>query len=554
MMQKQEMKLRFFFCGITIIIIGYVIQASAPREGLTVEKANKEAEQFKEMITDQDMYDAESLRGIKETLQQSKKQAGLSFVEQELINAKLAAVDHELLTRVTYNPPAKPVSDNPRETKIDIERGEVGFTVGELSGQLTDLSVNINKNSSEITKLLDRVDQKIENVNASASFDEQLEDYNNLVNLSSSLQMVKNAALQSEKGFQKRISLTDTQVTRALTKMVDSILEGQIQQIRDARLRVGPTTLWTLLGDALRSLLSFFGKTFKKELTLRQDITRVTELVKQLEAKKQDAQNRVHKIQLIYQSFIDQLTPFLAQDIDSKSVGELQNMRAQLTTIELTNATHGKEFNDALQELTTQFGSDITQLSQVAWSALTPWQLRIKSPRYPSLYAQFKELYIKNFNLDANNYSLQQEKGKSWVPEALGFSSYSDMLQASDATITSRFKDISAQQPNTPLFNIARELSNILSDPISRDNFRALLSADGLLDGTVRGEGVVNALELPDVIAKPLYNLSMILTSQISQGIISSLPDFSPTQIKILQKIQAIDQRLDVLLKKEKAE
>ena len=128
------------------------------------------------------------------------------------------------------------------------------------------------------------------------------------------------------------------------------------------------------------------------------------------------------------------------------------------------------------------------------------------------------------------------------------------MLQASDATITSRFKDISAQQPNTPLFNIARELSNILSDPISRDNFRALLSADGLLDGTVRGEGVVNALELPDVIAKPLYNLSMILTSQISQGIISSLPDFSPTQIKILQKIQAIDQRLDVLLKKEKAE
>jgi hypothetical protein len=536
------------------IIISNVVWAFEPPvrrpEVKSPEEARREVEEFKETIQDHEAYDAEKLRSMKEMLQQEDSSSGISLVEKQLLDEKINAIDRELLTRVSSGPPVE----------TPIKKGEVSLDTGEYRGpeeiveDLTRLSQDVTRNGPEILRQLDILTREVTTLSpGNESFDTQLASHESLQRAINKLNEARRFIDQTTNTTvkQKFRQTQDLLVSRQ-EKLFETMLRNQTQEAKDAS-RVAGRSIWSRLLDAIKSLFSLSSRSFRLRQNLSNDLTSVYKELLRLPTAISEIQTRVNALRDRYNQQHENLQEALQRNISSLTSSELQTLKQELATMLDINKFYETEANQVLEQYNEELRTRVNQFREQANGVVASWNSRIIAqrggkPRYSSLYEQFKQDLSSALKLDVANYSFKQEPGKGWVPQTLGFDSYTALLDAPSSEIAQRFQEASSlENKGKPGYWVARELEILLRDPISRENFRALLDADGLLDGKPKGPERVNALQLDEAVRKPLTdflaNTNDIFAS-MTMNVNIAPPDFAVTQKAIQNKVAAIDARL----------
>lgn len=429
----------------------------------------------------------------------------------------------------------------------------------QLGDALGSLVKDIDRNGSRIVSVLDTLGQRLKELPKVTDVDSQAQQYDELSRLNSTLNDARRAIEIGGKtlGFDAKFIDVERQVNQHQTSLLNSMLNDQIRQVRDSRLSSGPQTVWRRVLDGLKSAFSFVKNGFRSSATLVRDLGRASDFVKQLQAVAREAQKNVDTLYAMYTKEIAKTKLFLEKDISTLSAGELLNVREQLSGLLNTNKFYAEQAQKEVAVFKESFDEQTRGLMSAANGVIGSLNARVLvkgsdgQPKYESLYEQFNNEYVNALKLEKTGYAFKQEQGKGWVPDALGFRSYSALLEAPFEDIDARWKTANLpENRDKPGWAVARELHIILSDPISRENFRSYLDAQGLIDAYPKGPEIVNSLVLPDSVFGSLASFTgnvSVLSADMIGRINFSLPDLGITQKEIQQKIAEIDKRLGQL-------
>jgi hypothetical protein len=521
------------FLVVPLFVIG---QGERP---LSREEVQHEVESFKEAIEDQKTYDPERLREMRDDFVRESAREGIDVLQKELLEEKIAAIDMQL-----------PVTAGlPWEETAPVKQGSPEQIAERISTLVTDIS----NNGQRVKNLLDELDKAMSSLQMRGDFIEQSETYDALARTDN---MIKDARRVVEGSAQRALlqdlfDRVENHINKAQSDLFAHVTNEYINQVRDARLARGGPSLWRRLLDSMSSTLSWLKNGFKQPVRIGQDISRVTDMVKQLQTITKEAQRQMDQVKSMYQKELTKTKMFLDRDTTQLSVASLRNIREQLSTIAQADVLSQKYAVQELEAFNNSFMTDADRVRQEVLAAITPWQMRIigidtaTGKPYSSLYEQFKSLYTKDLiERTSATYSFKRETGKKYIPEALGFSTYTELFSAPSSEIEKRF---SLTPKGTPTFIIARELTSIFSDPISRENFHAFLDADGRIDSFAKGPEAVNSLVLPPSFDRPLSDLGGAVTTLYASMVKSieiTPPDFAAVQSEVQKKITTLDKKI----------